>query len=165
MIFFLLFCGGDNLGDWFPFPDFHKILAASFWMVREANFCSLVCCFYPISTGLQQESKWLFLIISLLNSLSDGQSVANCLQVRTDEHGGSAGSSYTPSFAFQTWKFFMALGILKVFLEGKLQMHSWLLFLRENHNYMARVYSEGFWLPGAGEKICRNTCVCVAWVI
>lgn len=63
-------------------------------------------------------------IISLLNSLPDGQSVANCLQVRTNEHGEGTGSSYTHSFAFPTWKFFMALGILKVFLEGRLQMHS-----------------------------------------
>lgn len=37
-------------------------------------------------------------IISLLNSLPDGQSVANCLQVRTNEHGEGTGSSYTHSF-------------------------------------------------------------------
>lgn len=62
--------------------------------------------------------------ISLLNSLSDGQSVATCLQVKTNEHGESTGSSYTQSFAFLTWNFFLTLGIFKVFLEGRLQMHS-----------------------------------------
>lgn len=158
------FCRRNNLADWYSVLALQKIWAEGCWIVRD-NFLLLSFLFLPCLC--RTLTTCLFPTVWLLSSFSDEQLIAYWLQV-SKTSGKSWWGQWEHGFSTQI---VLCLSKLEVMhspgiLMGVFRREAWNAFLTFFVCVQKTItwgrHNEGIWMPGSGEKIYRNICICTA---